>query len=313
MNLNLTHLINFIQVVEWGNVSKAATYLNIAQPALSRQIQSLEATLNTKLLRRQNWGVEPTEDGRILLEHARRIQKECLSVHESVRSNRDSPVGSVYLGVPAAYAITLVPPLLQRMQVLYPNIKVHIVEAFSGTIYEWLVSGRLDLAVLYHSKEHTVKESTPFFVEELIGLTAPGMFPDMTELTLADLADQEIIAPWRPHLLRLVLDEKFIELGKLFTPKIELDSMPCMIEMARRGDGIVILPPSCVFRELSEGQLRGIPLMPNVKLSTALGKTPERQPTRAMNILTNVLRDLVVELAPQKGWNVVGSEDNTPS
>ncbi|NQV95491.1 MAG: LysR family transcriptional regulator, partial [Sphingomonadales bacterium] len=132
--MNLIHLSNFIQVVEWGNISKAAQFLNIAQPALSRQILSLEEELGAKLLRRHTWGVEPTEDGKNFLECARRIQKECTAARESVQLKKGSPVGTAYLGVPSAYAVTLVPPLLQRMRVIYPNIRVHVVEAFSGTI-----------------------------------------------------------------------------------------------------------------------------------------------------------------------------------
>ena len=304
MNLNLTHLQNFIQVVEWGNVSKAATYLNIAQPALSRQMQALEAAFNTKLLQRRNWGVEPTEDGKLLLDHARRIQKECLSARESVRSNRENPAGSVYLGVPSAYSVSLVPPLIRRMRELYPNIEVHIVEGFSRAIYEWLANGRLDLAILYRTKEIDVERSSPFLFEDLVMLSTPGQFSDATGMALADLSERKVIAPWRPHFLRQILDAKFMEVDVPFVPRLEIDSMRCMIEMARLGEGVVILPPSCVAREISDGRLNAVSLAPRIGLETVLGETPGRHPTRASAILADVLVDLASDLAPTMGWTV---------
>ena len=305
--MNLTYLLNFIQIVEWGNISKAAAFLNIAQPALSRQIQSLESTLGTRLLRRQSWGVEPTEDGKLLLEHARRIQKECTAAKESVQSNKDNPVGTAYLGVPSAYSVALIPPLLHRMRTLYPNISVQVVEAFSGTIYEWMISGRLDLAILYFSKEHRGAVTSPFIEEEMIALGSAETLGDRTEIDLTELADRKVIAAWRPHMHRLTLDAAFLAMDVPFKPFIQIDSLPCMTELAQRGEGIAILPPSCVARELADGRLKGVRLRPNVKLTTVLGQTPNRQPTRAMSILIKTLQNLAVELAPKTGWNASAS------
>ncbi|TDE41148.1 LysR family transcriptional regulator [Antarcticimicrobium sediminis] len=311
--MNILYLLNFIQIVEWGNISKAAAFLNIAQSALSRQIKSLEDTLGTQLLRRQSWGVEPTEDGKMLLEHARRIQKECIDAKESIQSNKDNPVGTVYLGVPSAYSVSLVPPLLHRMRALYPNVSVQVVEAFSGTIYEWLVSGRLDMAILYHSKEHSAAVMSPFIEEDMVALGTAEMLGDKAEIQITDLARKKLISAWRPHLHRLTLDAAFVSADVPFEPLIEIDSLPCMIELAHRGEGVAILPPSCVVRELNDGRLKAAPLLPNVKLTTVLGQTPNKHPTRAMTILTNMLQNLAAELAPKTGWKITKARLDAPA
>ena len=302
--MNLTYLMHFIQIVEWGNISKAAAFLNIAQPALSRQMKSLEASLGTKLLRRQSWGVEPTEDGKLLLEHARRIQKELIAAKESVQSNKDNPAGTVYLGVPSLYALSLVPPLMHRMRALYPNISVHVVEAFSGTVYEWLINGRLDMAILYKSNEHNPAVTTPFIDDNMVALGTSETLGEKPEITVKELAHKRLITAWRPHIHRLTLDAAFVAAGVPFEPLIEIDSLPCMIEMAHRGEGIVIFPTSCVTRELEDGRLKAVPLRPNIKLSTVLCHTPNRQPTRAVTILTKTLQMLAAELAKKSGWSV---------
>lgn len=302
--MNLAYLLNFIQIVEWGNISKASAFLNIAQSALSRQMKSLEDSLGTKLLRRQSWGVEPTEDGKLLLEHARRIQKELNAAKESMQSNKDNPVGTVYLGVPSAYALSVVPPLLHRMRALYPNISVHVVEAFSGTVYEWLISGRLDMAILYKSNEHNPAVTSPFVEEDMVALGTTETLGEASEISIKDLSQKKVITAWRPHIHRLTLDAAFVAAEVLFEPLLEIDSLPCMIEMAQRGEGIIILPTSCVTRELNDGRLKAVPLRPDIRLSTVLCHTPHRQQTRAVTILTNTLQMLAAELSKKTGWSV---------
>lgn len=312
MTFNLNHLLNFVQVVEWGNISKAAVFLNVAQPALSRQIHALEAYMDAPLLRRHSWGVEPTEDGKSLLEHARRIQKECVSARESVRSSKENPTGTVHLGVPSAYSVALVPPLLERMRALYPRISVHVVEAFSGTIYEWLVDGRVDIAILYGSNEHQAAATSPFLAEDMVALGTAEALGERDHMPMEDLAQGRLIAAWRPHMHRLALDKAFITLGRTFEPRIEIDSLPCMIELACRGDGIAILPPSCAVGEIASGRLAVLPLRPRLTLATVLGQTPDRAPTRAVRILTDQLRELAAELSSRTGWKVAPPGGSVP-
>ena len=94
LQLNLAYLLNFVAVVERGSVSKAAMHLNIAQPALSRQIQALEAEFNAKLLRRQKWGVEATEDGKLVV----------LSLSEQKEARRVDAHAAAIFGIAISHA-----------------------------------------------------------------------------------------------------------------------------------------------------------------------------------------------------------------
>jgi len=302
LQINLTYLLNFVAVVERGSVSKAAMHLNIAQPALSRQIQALEEQFKAKLLRRQKWGVEATEDGKLIVELASRIEKDCLSARDHIRSNFDNPAGDVYVGIPSTYSVSLVPPLIERMGELYPNISVHVVEGFSSAVFEWLISGRLDLAVLYYSKERRVDKSLPFLTEDITAITPPTMFEGASNLSLKFVANKQAIVPHRPHFLRLAIEAKCEQLRIPFVPKFEMDSLRCMIEMAHLGRGVAFIAPSSVRREISEGRLKAIPLKPNLPFTTVLGFTPGRQTTRMTKIVADVLQDLAQELAPIRGW-----------
>ena len=71
--MDLRQLKYFQRIVAAGSISKAASELHVAQPALSQQMANLERELGVRLLVRSKRGVQPTGNGRRLLEHARTI------------------------------------------------------------------------------------------------------------------------------------------------------------------------------------------------------------------------------------------------
>ena len=74
--MDTRRLKSFLKIVDTGSLTRAAAALNIAQPALSQQLQSLVAHFRQKLLIRSQQGVTPTEAGRVLYRHAQAILKQ---------------------------------------------------------------------------------------------------------------------------------------------------------------------------------------------------------------------------------------------
>jgi DNA-binding transcriptional LysR family regulator len=71
--MSLAQIETFVTVAETGNVSRASARLRVAQPALSRQIRSLEDELGTELFARSARGMTLLPSGELFLAHARRI------------------------------------------------------------------------------------------------------------------------------------------------------------------------------------------------------------------------------------------------
>ena len=70
---NLQQLRHFLALTEHGNFARAAEAVNLSQPALSRSIQALEASLDCRLLDRHSRGISLTVHGQLVLEHAQRL------------------------------------------------------------------------------------------------------------------------------------------------------------------------------------------------------------------------------------------------
>ncbi|HRE44026.1 MAG TPA: LysR family transcriptional regulator, partial [Terricaulis sp.] len=100
--MTLTQLANFIRIAELQSLSKAALVVGVAQPALSRQLRTLEAEMGSPLFVRHAWGVALTPAGETLLARARRVLAEAESARDAVQALAKRPTGRISLGVPAS-------------------------------------------------------------------------------------------------------------------------------------------------------------------------------------------------------------------
>ena len=98
--MNLKQLEYFVSVAELGSFSKAAVVLDIAQPALSRQVRALEIDLRETLLLRNGRGVTLTQAGQRLFEHSVAILQLVAQAREDMGATRDEPVGRITIGLP---------------------------------------------------------------------------------------------------------------------------------------------------------------------------------------------------------------------
>src|SRR5262245_38459153 len=98
--MDLKQLEYFVRATELGSVTKAANLMNVAQPALSRQIRQLEEELGESLLIRTGRGVKTTEAGARLLEHGRGILRLVALAREDIENARTGKAGRVAIGMP---------------------------------------------------------------------------------------------------------------------------------------------------------------------------------------------------------------------
>ena len=112
--MDFRQLRNFIQVVELSSITAAAERLNIAQPALSRQVKALEEELSVSLLRRHGRGVMPTEEGIRLARRAKAILEEMEDLAGDISGHSAPLSGTVTLGLPPTVSEILATHLIER-------------------------------------------------------------------------------------------------------------------------------------------------------------------------------------------------------
>ena len=165
--MDLKQLEYFVRVAELGSFTRAAIALDVAQPALSRQVRLLEVELRQSLLLRNGRGATPTEAGKLLLAHGRGILHQVERAREELGRVRGSLAGRVAIGLPPTLARVLTVPLTRAFRQQLPDAQLSISEGLSVVMQEWLLSGRLDIAVLYNAQPAAGIDIAPLLTEEL--------------------------------------------------------------------------------------------------------------------------------------------------
>lgn len=124
--MELRHLKYFIAVAETLNFRRAAERLNVAQPALSRQIKDLESSISVKLLDRDTGGTRLTEAGVVLLEEARDIMERIDMAREMARDAQAGRRGHLQIAGLGSMSLGLLSDTLSRFRVAYPKVDVSL-------------------------------------------------------------------------------------------------------------------------------------------------------------------------------------------
>lgn len=256
-DMDTRRLSAFVKIVDTGSLTRAADNLHVAQPALSQQLAALEAHFRQRLLIRSKRGVVPTEAGRALYRHAQIILRQLSQAQTDVGQSIQTVAGAVSLGLaPYSAGAALALPLLRLVRERYPGIVLHINENFGGVISELVMTGKMDMALIYQPGPIKGVKFEPMFEEELFVLSsqriAPGQDRDVAVSGLAGIA---LLLPSRIHTIRKLVDSAFERAGIVPDVVAEIESAATLASAVDSGLGATILPWSSAS-SIAESQRR---------------------------------------------------------
>lgn len=281
--MDLRQLRTFVQVAEAGSFSKAALILDVAQPALSRQVRQLETELRETLLLRHGRGVALTEAGQRLLAHGRAILQQVEVARSEVAAGRDEPAGQIAIGLPPSLARQWTLPLIQAFQIQMPKARCAIIEGFSMHISEWLSEGRLDLGLLYNP-EPSAQVSTRPLIEEALCLVSPVATEVSQDVTgpvrFAQLSGLPLVMPQRGHTFRKLMETQAALHGVQLNVAWEVSSVGVIPDLVRAGLGHAALTAGAVRAHGALQHLRVRPIeAPQIISTLCLAEPAQRRST----------------------------------
>lgn len=291
--MNFEDLDAFVQVANHGGFSRAATQRRIAQSALSKRVTRLEHQLGVRLLERHGRGVRLTEHGIALKERASGLMTELKAIEHDMLARADEPSGEVRLAFPPTTATVLAPLVLADIRQRFPRVKLHIREGFSGHIHDWLLDGRIDIALLYNPEESAELQITPFLREPvyLIAPTSPPSFPDAAfddgAFRLRQIGSLPMILPGASHSLRTLLERFAAEHRISLNIVNEVDGMRATKAIVAAGLGYTVFSYAGVYEEVNASVLQTIPFTPPLTWTLAI---VERRTTTVSRALIEVRR-----------------------
>jgi len=255
--IEIRQLRYFVRIVDLGSFSRAAGELHIAQSALSQHVASLEAEMKAVLLHRTTRGVQPTEAGQSLYQHAQLILQHAADAKAAVEAVSVGPAGHVAFGLPLSLVPCLGLPFFNAVRASYPAIQLQVLEELSGTILEWVKNGRLTLGIAFDDGNLEGLHTVPLLEERLFLIVArDSPFARRKVVPVQELAGLGFVLPSRGQGVRTRVDRALEEAGLgPATVVATIDSLTILKQAAAAGVGPTILAWMSVEAEVQRGEL----------------------------------------------------------
>lgn len=250
--MDLKRLRTFVIVAELGSVSGAAERLRITQPALSRQLQDLQADLGVRLFDLVGRRLRLTAEGEVMLPHCHALLRQAEGLVERAQALTRVDSGVLRVGATQHTIASVISGFLSVYAARNPLVRVQPVEAGGMVQLEMLHRGDLHAAITV-----TQGEETGFVTHELPPLTVLAAYNPRARFSLADSLDIRALSE-----LPLLLLTRAFGTRQIFdaacrmervSPKIFLESTGAetLLEMARAGHGVAIVPSSALIDQRS--------------------------------------------------------------
>ena len=295
--MDLKQLEYFRHVAELGSFTRAASFLSVVQPALSRQVRQLEVELGQNLFDRNGRGVVLTDAGTRLLEHTRGILTQVGRARQDLEDQLKGDSGHVTLGLPPSLGRSVTVPLVKAFELQLPNANLATVEGLSVYILEWLNIGRVDCALVYNALASSTLDLQHLLDEQLF-LVAPagqrGARKMRKAVSLDELGDYPLIIPSRPHAIRMSVENALAGADVKIRVAHEIECIPAIIDLVRQGHGYAVLPLNAVKSTPWSDQVSVKPIIaPILKTSLSIATSAQRPKSPLLRKSIDVVRDIV--------------------
>ena len=245
-NLSARQLAAFVALAEERSFTRAAARCHLSQPAFSALIRTLEDGLGARLFDRTTRTVEPTAEGALFLEPARRLLQDMRLAADDLRDHVARRRGRVALAALPALAAGWLPPHLAAFRRTYPGIELDLADVLSESCVERVRSGRADLALA--ALRATAPElSVEPFLSDVFFLVCRRDHPlaRRRRPPLAELEGQPLIGLARHSSVRQALDAALP--GRPLAPVLTLEQLSSVAGMVVAGLGVTLVPALTLF------------------------------------------------------------------
>ncbi len=292
--MDLRSLKYFLTVAETGGFTAAAEQLHIAQPAISMSIRKLEEQLDLTLFDRLGKQVRLTDEGEVLLRHARFILQAVQDAEREMRELNSLEGGEVRVGIPSMLGSYYFPPILMAFRHRYPGIRLEVIEAGTRKLQQMIHTGEIDMGVIVTDDPPEDLETHRFLGAQMVAiLPADHALAEAESISYDAFFAEELVLFKEGYFHREVIDQISQKAG--VTPKIgfETNLIPLIKQIVAHGFGITTLLEMVVA---DDPDLVAVPFTPTVWLDLSLAWRKGHRLSRA----NQTFADLVLEQAEKR-------------
>ncbi len=254
---DLNDLYFFAGVVEHGGFSAAGRALGVPKSRLSKRVSQLEERLGVRLLQRTTRRFVVTEVGERFYAHCRAVLEEAQAAQDAVDEIRAEPRGTVRLSCPISLAQTIMAHVLPDFMAQYPKVRVRLLSSDRRVD---LIGEGFDIAIRVRNKLDT--DATlimrSFGQSRVLPVASPGLLEtagrpntpaDLTDMPTLSMSERDGPQSWT------LIDAAGQQLHVDITPRLVCGSFAVLLEAARRGIGVAMLPQWVCAPLVGSGEL----------------------------------------------------------
>jgi DNA-binding transcriptional LysR family regulator len=258
-----SRLLSYVdEVARTGSIRKAASHLNVAASAISRQILALETQLGTPLFQRLPKKLILTAAGEVLIGHIRQTLKELTRAQAKIEELKGLRRGEITVAMMSGLASNLVPGTVKQFRLANPRVKLVLTLYNTGAeIQSAVAAGEADLGIGFDfTRDSNLKvlARTPGRLGAVMAPTHP--LAKRTSIRLGDCVDYPLVIADTSSAIRPYLDAAFSRVSLDPQPIIETNAIEIMRHAAILENGITFLTPFDIEFERRAGRLVYVPV-----------------------------------------------------
>ena len=249
MRFDLADLSLFRHIVDAGSITHGAERANLALAAASTRIRNMEEALGAALLVRGRQGVQPTQAGRTLLQHARTILRQAERLREDLGAYAGGLAGQIRVLSNTNALTEFLPEALSSFLATHPNVSVDLEERLSDEIVGLIAEGVADLGIVAATVDVSALKTFPFRKDRFVLVVARSHpLAKRAKIAFAEVLDHDFVGLDRASALQRFLADKATRIGQPLRLRVQLRSFDAVCRMVECNVGIGIVPESTARR-----------------------------------------------------------------
>lgn len=306
MDISLREMRVLLAVSAHRNLSRAAAELRTAQSNVSRIVAGIESRLGHRLFERGAHGLDPTDQGAIVCDAARRVVNAYEAEMQSVEDRLGGAVGRVRLACVPSVSSVLIPKVLRLMRARFPGVEVSFTDANSSQVRQMIDDRRADIGVAGEARRQPALITVPYLDDRVVALVSrENALAERGEVSWVDFADSTAVLLPPGTSVRSIVDGAFLQSGvapgaRLIAPHIGLAAA-----LVGEGLGITAVPALTLGLFDDPGVVRRPIVAPEVSrsLSYILRRDiAQSEPVSAAVQVLEALREERVPLPDGVAW-----------
>lgn len=254
----------FIAVAENLSFSKAAEYLYISQPAVSKHIQELESFYGLSLFERKGNRVVLTHAGTIVYQKLKQIQHQYSELEFSVGSITNQFKGELRVGSSSTISQYVIPSVLARFNQKYPSVGLTLYNGNSHEMERLLLDGMVDVALVENASSSQGLRYGSIANDSIVAVVGiTGTLARVKELSVSDLLSLPLVLREHGSGTLQVIQREFELAGVSISQLnvlLHLGSTEAIKGFVECFDAVALVSERAIAKELRLNTLRVVPL-----------------------------------------------------